>query len=105
MCRLSTLLAHPKEHIKSQKRNSTRKSKASFDKSGKSYIYKINSGNYKNYKLTSRNCSTFVLDGLSEAYSTKIILYRFVQTIYYPHQVLDTPAKIYELCQWLSKAV
>ena len=89
---------------KHQKHISTYKAKTSFDTSGKSKIYKINSGAYKTYKLTSKNCSTFVLDGLRQAFSLSIIIYRIIQRINYPFQELDTPAKIFELVRWLASS-
>ena len=89
---------------KYQKKLSKYKAKSSFDKTGSSNIYKINSGNYKTYKLTSCNCSTFVLDGLREAFSLAIIIYRIIQMICYPFQVLDTPKKVFEICRWLANS-
>ena len=80
----------------------TFKANASFDKSGNSKIYKITEGTYKEYKLTSVNCSTFVLDMLRQVFSLKIILYRIIQIIAYFGQELDTPKRVYELCQWLG---
>ena len=95
--------------IKDQLRNSSYKSNASFDNSNNSKIYKINRGKYVNYKLTTVNCSTFVLDALKEAFSLKIMLYRFIQIIdsYLAYRInkglLNTPEKVFEICKWLAE--
>ena len=76
--------------------------KVNFDTSGKSNIYKINSGKYKDYKLRTVNCSTFVLDGLTEAFNVMIAIFRTIQIFKYLFQVLNTPTKVFEICQWLA---
>ncbi len=39
---------------------------------------------------------------LRQVFSLKIILYRIIQIIAYFGQELDTPKRVYELCQWLG---
>lgn len=56
-------------------------------------IYKINTGKYKTYKLTSVNCATFVLDGLKSAFNERI---NYLTYTYKPN---NTPSDIFKICQ------
>lgn len=79
--------------------------RTSFDSSGRSKIYKITSGDFKQYKLSSVNCATFVVDVLSVVFWLEIIIYKIIQIIdNYPKSggILTTPKSVYEMCTWLS---
>lgn len=82
----------------------TFKARPSFDNSNKSGIYQITKGKYKKYKLLSVNCSTFVLDALSVSFRKEIIIYRLVQEIAYPYEILDRPYRVAEIVGWLEES-
>ena len=93
-----------KSFYNEQKNCSKVKATATFSRNKKSKIRKINSGEYKTYHLTSRNCATFVLDGLRCAFGLTIFFYRLVQRLYYIFSDLDTPKKVFEIVGWLADA-